>query len=106
MHVTAILAAVLLTISAAPLCRAASTPAPATAAEQKTVVLKVEGMTCGGCSSSVNKKLGATPGVVSCKADHTAGTATVTYTAGKVAEADLVAAINKLGFKAAAPTAP
>ena len=34
--------------------------------EQKTVVLKVEGMTCGGCSSSVNKKLGATPGVVSC----------------------------------------
>ena len=75
----------------------------AATADQKTVVLKVEGMTCGGCSSSINKKLGGTPGVVSCKADHEAGTATVTYTAGKVAEADLVAAINKLGFKASAP---
>jgi copper chaperone CopZ len=106
MKMAAVMMAGVLALAHVSVAQAESTPAPAAAAEQKTVVLKVEGMTCGGCSSSVNKKLGATPGVVSCKADHTAGTATVTYTAGKVAEADLVAAINKLGFKAAAPAAP
>ena len=66
---------------------------------------KVSGMTCGGCSSSVNKKLKATKGVVACQADHEAGNAVVTYKPGEVAEGDLVAAINKLGFKAATPAA-
>ena len=63
----------------------AAEPAPA-AAEQKTVTLKVEGMTCDHCSSAINKKLAATKGVVSGQADHKAGTATVTYKPGEASE--------------------
>ncbi len=57
-------------------------------------------MTCGNCSGAVNKKLKATKGVVSGQADHTQGTAVITYQPDVVKEADLVAAIQKLGFKA------
>ena len=75
------------------------------AADQKTVTLKVEGMTCDHCSSAIDKKLAATKGVVSCKADHKAGSATVAFKPAEATEADLVAAINKLGFKASPPAA-
>ncbi len=45
-----------------------------------TKTLKVEGMMCTHCEARVKKALEAIPGVESAVADHTAGTAVVTFT--------------------------
>ena len=65
-----------------------------------TVTLAVEGMTCGGCVSSVERVLAALPGVGSVSARLTpSGEVTVTAAAGQVVErAALVAAISSAGF--------
>lgn len=63
--------------------------------------LKIEGMTCGHCSSRVQKALAQLPGVVSAAVDLETGTAAVS-TAGAVAAADLVAAVETAGYSAQA----
>ena len=61
--------------------------------------LNVEGMMCMHCKASVEKVLGAVPGVTAVVVDLEAKTAVVTCDAG-VLEADLIAAVEKKGFKA------
>ena len=61
--------------------------------------LNVEGMMCMHCKASVEKVLGAVPGVTDVTVDLEAKTAVVTCEAG-VLDADLVAAVEKKGFKA------
>ena len=45
----------------------------------QTEILKVTGMTCGGCSSTVTRTLKAMPGVDDVKVSLPAGEATVQY---------------------------
>lgn len=61
--------------------------------------INVEGMMCMHCKASVEKVLSAVPGVSAVAVDLEAKTATVTCEAS-VLDADLVAAVEKKGFKA------
>ena len=62
--------------------------------------LNVEGMMCMHCKASVEKVLAAVPGVTAVAVDLEAKTATVTCESS-VLDADLIAAVEKKGFKAA-----
>ena len=61
--------------------------------------LNVQGMTCGGCARSVEKKLTATPGVSKAAVDLQAATATVEYDAAVVKPDVLANAVRGLGFE-------
>lgn len=60
--------------------------------------LMIEGMMCNHCKMSVEKVLGAIPGVTAVTVDLAAKTATVTCD-GTVADEALFAAVEKKGFK-------
>lgn len=61
--------------------------------------LHVEGMMCNHCKASVEKVLGAVPGVSAVTVDLADKSAVVTCEPD-VADADLIAAVEKKGFKA------
>lgn len=68
-------------------------------AASKTVTIKVEGMHCGGCSSSVTKALKATDGVEDVQVSYEKGEAVVKYDDQKVTLAKLHEVITNTGFK-------
>ncbi len=61
--------------------------------------LHVEGMMCNHCKASVEKALSGVAGVTAVTVDLAGNSATVTCDAG-VPDAELVAAVEKKGFKA------
>lgn len=61
--------------------------------------LHVEGMMCNHCKASVEKALSAVPGVTAVTVDLAGNSAAVTCDAS-VLDADLVATVEKKGFKA------
>ena len=63
-------------------------------------ILHVEGLMCMHCKASVEKVLSAVPGVTAVAVELDAKTAAVTCEAS-VLDADLIAAVEKKGFKAA-----
>jgi len=63
------------------------------------IVLKIEGMTCGGCKASVERLLAAQPGVRSAIVDLAAGRATVAAEDGVAAQA-LADAVEGAGYDA------
>ena len=69
-------------------------------AATKTVTIRVSGMKCGQCSSSVTKALKATDGVTDVAVSSEKGEASITYDDEKVNEAKLREVINGTGFKA------
>ena len=72
------------------------------AAFTKTVTIKVEGMKCEKCSSSVTKALKATEGVQDAQVSSDKGEAVIKYDDQKLNEAKLREVINSTGFKAVA----
>ena len=50
-----------------------------TAAENKTVMLDVPGMTCSFCPITIRKALNKVPGVIEAKSDYDTKSATVTF---------------------------
>lgn len=64
------------------------------------IVLKIEGMDCGGCARSVEKALKAAPSVRSVSVDLAGAKAIVDAADGAVT-ADLVRAVEDAGFGAA-----
>lgn len=66
----------------------------------KTVTIKVDGMKCEKCSSSVTKALKATEGVEDAKVSSDKGEAVIKYDDAKLNEAKLREVINSTGFKA------
>ena len=66
----------------------------------ETTVLKVSGMSCGGCVKSVTNVLTALPGVSKAEVVLTHGAATVEFDAAKVDRAAMVQAIADAGFDA------
>jgi copper chaperone len=66
----------------------------------ETMVLKVSGMSCGGCVKSVTSVLMALPGVVTAEVSLDKGEAAVGYDVGKVSREQMVQAIDDAGFEA------
>jgi len=69
-------------------------------ASSATVTIRVEGMHCGGCASSVEKKLKATKGVLQVRVSFEKKEAWVEYDDQKITVAQLRAVINSAGFQA------
>lgn len=63
-------------------------------------VIKVEGMSCGGCRAAVEGALRRTPGVVSAAVSLEKAEAEVEYDEKKTALSELRAAVERAGFKA------
>ena len=69
-------------------------------ATTRSVTIRVEGMRCNMCASSIEKKLKATPGVEEATVSFEKGEAWVKFDDSKVSEAQLREAINSVGYKA------
>ena len=63
-----------------------------------TVIIKVNGMTCGGCVNSVRKAVAAVDGVSSVDVSLPNAQATVVYDAARAKPADFKSAITDAGF--------
>ena len=85
---------------AAALALAGMLAAASAFAATKTVTIRVKGMKCGNCSSSVAKALKATAGVKEAEVSSEKGEALITYDDEKVDETKLREVINGTGFKA------
>jgi copper chaperone CopZ len=70
-------------------------------AATKTTTIRVEGMKCNQCASSVAKALKATAGVREAEVSSEKGQVVITYDDEQVSEAKLREVINSTGFKAA-----
>lgn len=70
--------------------------------EPKTVKLKITGMTCAGCSNQVATTLKALDGVVEQKVEYPGDLATIKYDPAKTSVAEIIKAIEKIGYKAVA----
>jgi copper chaperone CopZ len=66
----------------------------------KTLRIPVSGMTCGNCARTVEKKLTSSPGVSRVEVDLAGAAATVEFDPERIGEAEIGAAIEKLGFQA------
>ena len=74
----------------------------ATKEEPKTVKLKITGMTCAGCSNHVATTLKTIDGIVEQKVEYPGDVATVKFNPTKTSVADIIKAIEKVGYKAVA----
>jgi Cu+-exporting ATPase len=68
-----------------------------------TVTLPVQGMSCGACAARVKGALKKIKGVADIEVHLAERAVQVSYADGRVAPADLVLAINDLGYKASLP---
>jgi len=64
----------------------------------ETTVLKIDGMTCGGCAKSVTRALTAVPGVSKAEVSLEQAQATVEFDPGRVDPARLAEAVEDAGF--------
>ena len=62
------------------------------------VTIKVDGMTCGGCESSVKAALERLDGVEVLEVSHQEGTVEVMFDADRIDQASLAGAIEEAGF--------
>ena len=62
------------------------------------ITFPIEGMTCGACAVTVQKRLSDEPGVTGAAVNYATGKATLTIDAGTVRIADLVKAIREVGY--------
>lgn len=67
----------------------------------ENAILKVSGMSCGGCVASVTKVLQELPGVAKAEVTLEPGEARVEFDPAQVSRAALMAAIDDAGFEAA-----
>lgn len=66
----------------------------------KSVTLRINGMTCGGCVFAVRKVLSRLPGVSRADVSYEKSWAVVTYDPKLVTTAQMIAAIKTLGYSA------
>jgi copper chaperone len=66
----------------------------------ETTILKVKGMSCGGCVKSVTGVLSALPGVSQAEVSLEKGEAVVGYDPAAVSREQMAAAIEDAGFEA------
>ena len=66
----------------------------------KSVVLKIEGMHCGGCAQSVKRLLEREPGVQSAEVAYETGEARVQFDPAQLDERRLIAVVQQPGYQA------
>jgi copper chaperone len=66
----------------------------------ETMILKVSGMSCGGCVRSVTGVLEALPGVSKADVSLEKNEAVISFEVGKVSREQMVQAIDDAGFEA------
>lgn len=84
-------------------CKAnAQTPASSETikSETKTVTLKVTGMTCSGCSKTIHSSLSKRDGIIENEVKFPGDMAIVKYDPDKIMEKEIIATIEKAGYKA------
>src|SRR5215213_8236164 len=64
----------------------------------RSVTIRVQGMTCGGCATSVEKALKSTEGVQEARVSFERGRAVIKYDDQKVTVEKLRAVISSTGF--------
>lgn len=64
------------------------------------IILKISGMTCGGCRAGAENALKKVPGVLSARVSLERAEAEVEYDEKKTAPSELKAAIENAGFTA------
>lgn len=67
----------------------------------ETITLKIGGMTCGGCVSSVTKVLESLNGVEKAEVSLENASAAVSFDGAKIQAAALIEAVEEAGFDAA-----
>ncbi|WP_339895353.1 mercury(II) reductase [uncultured Algibacter sp.] len=63
----------------------------------KTIVLNIDGMTCSGCSSHIEKDLNGTDGIISSTVNHETGEGKFVFNANKISNQDVINAVNNVG---------
>lgn len=69
-------------------------------AATRTVVIRVKGMTCGGCAITIEQTLKATEGVEDVQVSYEQGEARIKYDDKKVTVGKLREVINSTGYQA------
>ena len=64
---------------------------------RETITLEIEGMTCEGCATHIEKDMNATEGVLSSTVNHETGKGEFTFDADKMSKANVIDAINSVG---------
>ena len=64
----------------------------------ETVELKIEGMTCGGCVSSVTRTLQAVPGVQQVEVSLAEARARVSYDPAQTGPVEMKRAVERAGY--------
>lgn len=64
----------------------------------KTVVYNIEGMTCSGCTGSLEKLLLAEPGIEAATASFETDRCEVSLDPASVSDEDIAAIVDKAGF--------
>ena len=65
----------------------------------KTLTLKITGMRCNGCAETIEALLAAEPGVQASSASYSAGSARVLYDSASANATQLIAAIERAGYR-------
>jgi len=68
--------------------------------QPKIVTLKITGMSCAGCASHIHTALSKTDGVISDEVKYPGDIAIIKYEASKISEKEIIAVIEKTGYKA------
>jgi copper chaperone len=68
----------------------------------ETIVMKVNGMSCGGCVANVTRVLRAVPGVETVNVALQPGTATVSFDPARTGRPALQRAVEDAGYEVAA----
>lgn len=63
----------------------------------ETIKLEINGMTCSGCSSHIEKDMNAQDGVVSSSVNHETGKGEFTFDTDKLNKSAIVDAVNNVG---------
>jgi len=63
----------------------------------ETITLDIEGMTCGSCSSHIEKDMNGTEGIIGCSVNHETGKGEFTINKDKLDKGTLISAINGIG---------
>ncbi len=69
-------------------------------AEKTTVIYKVQGFTCITCATGLETLLQREKGVLTVRASYPESLATVTYDARSISQAEILKAIESMGFTA------
>lgn len=68
--------------------------------ESKTINLKITGMTCSGCSNNIHSALSKKDGILENEITFPGDVAIVKYDPNKITENEIIATIEKAGYKA------